>query len=120
MSRRYSRCQNVQLISQNPAASQCFSRVFDIAKQHIRSVERNDYVQKSLICEITELLVIDIDSIGCADTSFLIFLAASFTPGVPVILITDQTIDNSTKKRYRSGGALAVVQLTDTSNFTTN
>ncbi len=106
---------NIQVVGQNSLNLDAFSRMFTIDKLNIRSVNRNRYVQNSIIYGMTELLVIDLDACGMTDTSFLIFLAKSFTPATPIVLMTSKPIAASLKNRFLSAGAQAVIQLNDSS-----
>lgn len=106
---------NIQVVGQNSLNVDTFSRMFAIDKLNIRSVDRNKYVQDSIVYGMTELLVIDLDACGITDTSFLIFLATSFTPATPIVLITGKPLAASLRNRYLSAGAQAVIQLNDSS-----
>lgn len=113
-----SNCRNVRVVGESPANVLNFSRLLKINTSHISSTNRLRFVQNSLVDETIDLLVIDIDSCGTTDASYLIFLAACLTPWRPVVLITSQTLDLPTHQRYLSGGAMAVIRVTDDSNTT--
>ena len=107
---------NVCIVGENERNVRNFGRQLNIDAGHMCSTNRVGFIQTSLTDESIDMLVIDVDSLGIRDASYLIFLANCLTPWRPIVLITNQTLEHSVHQRYLSGGATAVIRLTDSSN----
>lgn len=111
-----SNCRNVRIAAESLANALTHGQFLHINTSFINSTNRLRFVQTGLVDETVDLLVIDIDSCGTTDASYLIFLATCLTPWRPIVLTTSRNLDRSTKQRYLSSGAMSVIQVTDDVN----
>ena len=108
-SKNYNNYRNIRVISDDHSSAEMLSNLLNVNINYIVSANRNDYLHNSNVSQRADLVVIDMDSLGITDTSYLCFIATCFRPATPVALVTSNKLSRNERDYFLSAGAYDII-----------
>lgn len=110
----YTGYENIVVLSDLLSAPRLASELLDVNEQQIVHATRADYLAYDLIrFDAVDLIMIDVDSVGVEDASYLYFLMACFQSSIPVVMMVSELSD-AQEHCFLSSGVLKVFNCTGT------